>query len=151
MIVDSYEIGERFISKTELCGDDGTCWGWTAGLTGQGYGKFKAHGKTLLTHRVAWEWLKGPIPDGMFVDHLCRNRRCCNPEHLRIVSPTQNALENSESICAINAKKTHCLNGHEFTPENTYVMDRPERPGKVRRSCKKCLRDREKVYRRRMV
>ncbi len=73
---------------------DGTgCWVWQRGLNkqgGTGYGHIRSGEKRLLTHRVAYELVKGPIPDGLQIDHLCRNRRCINPDHLEAVTNQEN-------------------------------------------------------------
>jgi hypothetical protein len=112
----------RFWSKVEKTS---TCWLWTAG-TCRGYGYFATarkngrHGRSLRAHRVAFELLRGPIPNGMQLDHLCRVRGCVNPDHLEVVTGATNTLRGISSP-AINARKTHCRRGHEFTPENTYI------------------------------
>jgi hypothetical protein len=68
-----------------------------------------------LGHRVAWEAEHGPIPEGLTIDHLCRNRRCVNVAHLRLLSNVENARMNG------NWAKTHCVRGHEFTEDNTHL------------------------------
>lgn len=115
------------------------CHLWT-GSTNLGYGRFKFAGKSYLAHRVAWELVHGCIPKGMHVDHVCRNRRCCNPAHLRVVTPRQNVLENSEGLAAANAQKTHCPHGHEYSTENTINCG-------GRRHCKTCHREYERQRR----
>lgn len=98
-------------------------------------------GKQMLTHRYTWELKHGPIADGMMIDHRCRVRACCNPDHLRVVTPTVNTLENSLSQSAIHAAKTHCHKGHPFDAANTYI-----RPGR-QRLCRQCSRERDKKRR----
>lgn len=132
---------ERFWAKV----DKGPCWIWTAGIsTNTGYGNVSWKGVTRSAHRVAYELLVGPIPDGMTLDHLkelCGNRNCVKavadehgPAHLEAVTHQVNNAR-SGSPSALNAQKTRCKRGHEFTPENTYTP-----PGKPRsRACKKCL------------
>lgn len=108
------------------------CWIWQ-GATTNGYGRISdGMGKVGLTHRIAYEHLVGPIPDGLVIDHLCRNTRCCNPECLQAVPSQVNTLRGI-GITAVNAVKTHCIRDHEFTPENTVV-----RGG--RRYCQACVR-----------
>lgn len=91
------------------------CWLWM-GHIHDGYGRIG--GKAA--HRVVYTIVKDDIPKGLQLDHLCRNRRCVNPDHLEPVTQRENILR-GEGIAAINKRKTHCKNGHEFTPENTYI------------------------------
>jgi hypothetical protein len=124
---------ERFWSKVAR-GGTGGCWLWTAGKFSEGYGQFWRDGRNLHAHRVAYELLVGPIPEGLNLDHLCRVRHCVNPAHLEPVTARTNLLRGVGQP-ARNARKTHCKNGHEFTPENTYEI----RPGW--RACRQCKRD----------
>lgn len=78
---------ERFWAKADR---SGACWEWTATIHKTGYGSFRYEGRIALAHRVAYELIKGPIPEGMQVDHTCRNRACVNPAHLRPVTNKQN-------------------------------------------------------------
>lgn len=112
------------------------CWVWNGFVRPNGYGHSCYKRKTTMAHRVAWFLYRGPIPDGMVLDHICRNRGCVNPDHLRVVTPGQNATENSLSPWAKNKQKTHCPAGHEYTPENTYRVS--TRPGN--RVCLTCIR-----------
>jgi HNH endonuclease len=121
----------RFWSKVDT---SGACWLWTGQKTRLGYGYVKWRQRSMLPHRVAYQLLVGPIPDGLELDHLCRNRLCVNPNHLEPVDHRSNILR-GESPCAVNAKKTHCIHGHELTKENTYI-----RTGEPGRKCKECMR-----------
>lgn len=114
------------------------CWLWMAGgTTGHGYGAIRASDKrrTLRAHRVAWELYRGPIPEGLVIDHLCRVRSCVNPDHLRVVTMAVNATENSDSQSAKNKIKTHCPSGHEYSAGNTYQKNK-----ETCRVCRACKR-----------
>lgn len=125
----------QYVDKTA------TCWHWTGGEK-SGYGTFSLGGRSVQAHRYSYELVNGPIPGGRTLDHLCHtrvvndctdgarcpHRSCVRPDHLEPVS-----LENNISRGG-NGAKTHCKRGHEFTPDNTYVMKRGGR------SCRKCLR-----------
>ena len=112
------------------------CWEWTAGRIDTGYGALGVDGKMMLAHRFAYEQFVGQIPDGLALDHLCRNRGCCNPEHLNPCTRGENVLApGSESLAAVNAAKTHCVHGHEFDDMNTYMW-------RGRRSCRACRKRR---------
>lgn len=89
-----------------------------------GYGQVNFNGAMVGAHRYVWEREVGPIPAGMVIDHQCKNRACCNVDHLRVVTPRVNILENSLGRAAANFAKTHCIRGHEFTASNTYKLRR---------------------------
>jgi hypothetical protein len=118
--------------------DTGTCWLWTGTRARNGYGRFrKDHGgPSFAAHRLAYELLVGPIPEGHDLDHLCRVRRCVNPAHLEPVTRAVNLARGSTEHWGANRNKDRCDNGHEMTEANTYV--RPDRPN--RRECRKCRR-----------
>jgi hypothetical protein len=92
----------------------GNCFEWQNHIDRDGYGSFYFMKKLRRAHRVAWYFKNGEIPKGMVIDHICKNRKCVNVEHLRCVSKRQNNLENSVSVGAINANKTTCKYGHPF-------------------------------------
>jgi len=108
-----------------------TCWLWTGSVNSSRYGTIRVDGKSWRVHRYAWVLLRGPIPDGLVVDHLCRVRRCVNPEHMELVVGEVNVLRGI-GITAVNGRKTHCKRGHEFTTENTRIDRRGHR---VCRTC----------------
>lgn len=125
------------------------CWKWLGNMNlGLGYGMVQhpQRRRNVPAHRWAYELFVGPIPDGLHVDHLCRNRRCVNPLHLEAVTQRENTLRGM-GIAAINARKTHCPKGHEYTPENTYLQG----PLKRNRVCKTCVRERQRESARRRL
>lgn len=126
------DVQARFWAKVDR-GDPDECWEWTAGRNQCGYGLFW-FGRTVGAHRVAYMIERGTIPEGLTVDHLCRNRACQNAAHMEVVTHRENVLR-GETNAGINARKTHCKHGHEFTPENTY-----RRPGSSKRTCRACKR-----------
>lgn len=131
-------LADRFWEKVSV-GSPDECWEWTAGTYSNGYGLFfvehSPKRRNAMAHRVAYELSVGPIPDGLVIDHLCRNRACVNPDHLEPVTHRVNLLR-GEGLTAIHAAQTHCAHGHEYTPSNTYV-----RPGGTR-ECRTCVRQR---------
>lgn len=134
-------ITERFMQFVSPEPNTG-CWLWLGHVDRGGYGQFRVGSQTDGTrrharaHRVAYELLRGPIPAGQTLDHLCRVRSCVNPDHLEAVSKRENILR-GESFAAINASKTHCANGHEYTPENTRLW-------RGERYCRTCRTEQEK-------
>lgn len=112
------------------------CWEYPT-HNENGYGVIGAGPRkspTLRTHRVTYERLVGPIPEGHEIDHLCRNRACCNPEHLEPVTRSENVRRGLRKTM-----QTHCKNGHEFTPDNTRTTSR-------QRICKACEREATRRY-----
>jgi len=94
-----------------------------------GYGTVSVDERKVYAHRYAYERLIGPIPDGLVIDHLCRNRACCNPWHLDVVPQRVNILRGERA----GLRVTECKHGHKYTPENTYTNTRGYR---VCRTCK---------------
>jgi hypothetical protein len=125
------EITERFWSKVDAFGD---CWEWLGSKTAAGYGVFSERNCKVYAHRKAYTVLIGPIPDSLVIDHLCRNVSCVNPDHLEAVTQGVN-VKRGIAPMAVNAKKTHCPRGHEYTQENTY-----RKPRTNYRECRQCTR-----------
>lgn len=113
------------------------CWLWTGVINGSGYGRVGVGGVLLMAHRVFWERANGSIPDGMLLDHLCRVRSCCNPDHLRLVTPKVNVTENSESVVASQARQTHCKRGHPLSGDNLRIVKNRSSRSRVCRTCRR--------------
>ncbi|MCB0406444.1 MAG: HNH endonuclease [Bdellovibrionales bacterium] len=120
---------EKFMARVAL--HESGCWYWTGNVDkSSGYGRLYWNKKTFLAHRLSVELFKEPIPAEKCVDHMCRNRACVNPRHLRVVSYRQNTLENSESLSAQYSKRTHCSKGHKL------VLLKTKKGGRICRVCK---------------
>lgn len=143
-IVRSRPAEERFWEKVDQDGPNG-CWIWTGTKNEQGYGRFALFcrpTRQVRAYRYSYELLVGPIPEGLELDHLCRNRGCVNPDHLEPVTHRENTLRGFNPA-GMNARKTHCIHGHEFTEKNTIHTKRGGR------HCRACKNRDAREYRRR--
>lgn len=108
------------------------CILWQGYIGPDGYGRL---GNSRYAHVVAWEAVNGPVPEGLELDHKCRVRRCINADHLEPVTHAENMAR------GYWATKTHCIHGHEYTPENTLKGRKPHW-----RRCGKCVQRRSREY-----
>lgn len=143
---------ERFWSYVDRS-DSNDCLEWTGWSDRLGYGHYRFNHRMMLTHRIAYELIVGPIPNDLPLDHLCRNPKCVNPEHLEPVTPAENQRRGVQPrrIKEMHARVTHCPQGHQYTVGNTRFM----MSGGYRcRQCRKCnairtrakrLREREQI------
>lgn len=116
----------RFATAFDIDEETG-CWNWVKGLC-NGYARISVNGRTVHAYRWIYEWIHGPVAPGLVVDHICNNRRCVNPDHLQ-------AISYSENYRRAIPLRTHCPNGHELTPENTYTS------GMHKQKCYQCARN----------
>jgi hypothetical protein len=143
--------GERFRSFVNQAGPIaknnpalGPCHLWTGGKDAKGYGIAWITGRTRRAHIVAYEWARGPVPNGLVLDHFaCDRTSCVNPEHVRPTSQWENVLRSGTAVAAINAAKTVCDHGHDYTEANTYF----DRHGS--RQCRECRRINDREAKRR--
>lgn len=110
------------------------CMPWPGVIGSGGYGRLRHNGKWNPAHRFVYHNIVGPIPPGMVLDHLCRNRACVNPHHMEPVTNMENILR-GVSFSAVNAKKTHCKHGHPFTGYNLCIKTCN---GRQHRYCRAC-------------
>jgi hypothetical protein len=125
----------RYLSKIKKQREG--CWEWTGALNPEGYGILTYVAISpypIRAHRLSYELSVGPIPDNMHVHHVCENRRCVNPAHLMAVDAREHIVNLTPGSASYKASRvTHCPHGHEYTPENTWVVN-----GK--RDCRECNR-----------
>lgn len=130
-------LKKRFYAWVSLPNEDG-CMLWTGPILQSDYGVFTFNGARNYAHRLSYELMVGPIPDGMEVDHVwawgCKSRTCVAPNHLEPVTPAENKRRGN-GVGGVNARKTHCVNGHPFNEENTYIHKHGGR------QCRACRRE----------
>jgi hypothetical protein len=136
---------DKFLSKVNIPLFGNGCWIWTGALAIGGYGRFQSYKERHLTHRISYFIFKGKLDTSLVIDHTCRNRLCCNPDHLRQVDIKTNTLENSIGPASINKAKEFCDNGHEYNEKNT-LFD----PKKTRRYCRLCKKEANRKFRLKM-
>ena len=133
----SQKFIDKFWSKVDRKSND-ECWEWLGSDNGHEYGRFYAGGGkdnplTYYAHRYSYTLYYGEIPEGLEIDHLCKNRKCVNPLHLEAVTTKVNVLR-SDSLSAKRARQEFCIRGHPLFGDNLY-----EAGGK--RMCKQCRED----------
>ena len=131
----------RFARRVVLNPENG-CLEWTLSKDTQGYGRIKYMGKRRIAHRISYEVHIGEIPEGMTVDHICFNIACVNPDHLQLLTHSENAKKQRSALSET------CARGHVFDAENTYI-----RPGygNGKRHCRKCNAAASRRYKQRKV
>lgn len=113
----------------------GPCWIWAGKPKAEGYGTFTVERRPEYAHRASYVIHRGPIPDGLVIDHLCRVRICVNPAHLEPITRHENFVRGIRAIHPEHG--THCAQGHEWNDENTYWN-----PARTQRHCRVCSRER---------
>ena len=132
---------KRFWSKVRKTPNG--CWLWTACLNEHGYGVFELHRRTFKAHRISYVLLKGQIPEGLELDHVCRNPKCVNPGHLEPVTHRENILR-GDTVWGIAARRPTCVHGHLLSGHNLYI-----RPNGSR-NCLQCKSNSLRRYRQRL-
>ncbi len=138
-INEDFESIRQRILKNSVPEPNTGCWLWLGDSVKGGYGRSAVKGRKWLVHRLSYRVFIGEIPDGLTIDHKCKMTCCCNPQHLEAVTMRENVMRGT-SISKINAEKTFCSRGHEYTEENTYYY----KDG--RRECCICMDARNKEY-----
>mgnify|MGYP001575286960 CR=1 FL=1 len=143
-------IANRFWTKVNKQ-EPNDCWQWLGQIGNHGYGVIfesrkeceNPNKRVRLAHQVSYTLLKGQIPEGLPIDHLCRNRVCVNPAHMEVVTLAENVLR-GESLNARRARQTHCIHGHLLSGSNLYIKQ-------GYRQCRKCHVIETRRYRQRKM
>lgn len=133
------DVRNRFFKFVNV---NGECHEWIGSLSKAGYGQLSINNRPYLAHRISCAIHKNQFFDFHIVDHICSNRKCVNPDHLRLVGSRLNSIENSKSKASINNAKTHCKNGHPLSGDNLHLKS-VNGGTKFHRSCRTC----EKIWR----
>lgn len=136
---ESRTAADRFWSMVSK-DTEGSCWNWTGATRGEGYGTISIGGTKAMAHRFSYELHVGPIPKGLQIDHICRNRACVNPAHLEPVTQAVNVLR-GVGIAAQHARRSTCIRGHSYAPPNGFIT--PE----GHRGCRACQKIRREKHR----
>ncbi len=120
-----------------------SCWLWTGNMkSGKngGYAHIWDNRTVLLAHKVIWEHVFGPVPEGKELHHRCETRRCVNPFHLECLMVLEHQTRHPKALCSVNRLKTHCNKGHPLSGDNLHIE-----PGGGRR-CITCRREKERRW-----
>ena len=128
---------QRFWYKVEKTN---YCWNWKLSLDKDGYGRIKVNRKKIGAHRFSYELIKGEIPEGLQLDHICKNKACVNPDHLEAVTCDENIKRAENQVTTINSRKTHCPKGHPYSGDNLFFVKSGHR------GCKTCHRQKALLY-----
>lgn len=134
---------DYFMEKVRMPDMPDGCWLWTGAMNKLGYGSFWDGVRMVPAYRWSYERVRGKIPSGLHVDHLCRNPSCVNPQHLEPVTPTENALR-GESPGVRAGRESVCFKGHALTPANSIIKTHAD--GRMTRACRVCTRARTNVW-----
>jgi hypothetical protein len=129
-------LPSRIADRINTSGD---CWLWTGYVESNGYGRVPFDGRSRWAHRVVYQLLVGEIPQGLELDHLCRNPRCVNPSHLEPVTHAENMRRSPIGAPQFHRTKTHCPQGHPYAGDNLVLF-------RGMRYCRECQRRHKAAY-----